>query len=158
MRAPWKKISRKMKNFKIFFRFSNQCTSDYYHAKFCWNRTTFIFWPLQTPKMWFKGSKNQSCPISTKFGVVIVRSTLIRKPKKFFEILHFSADFFSWSPHARLVKKFFFVKKLLFVHILILDVQILSTVVHLNSGSAIFTVVNLASGLKLSAPRGLWPP
>ena len=75
--------------------------------------------------------------------------------KKNFEIFHFSADFFSWSPHARLVKKFFFVKKLFFVHILILDVQILSKVVHLNSGSAIFTVVNLASGLKPFAPRGL---
>ena len=86
--------------------------------------------------------------------MVIVRSTLIRKTKKNFEIFHFSADFFSWSPHARLVKKIFFVKKLFFVHILILDVQILSKVVHLNSGSAIFTVVNLASGLKLSAPKG----
>ena len=34
MPAPWKKIGQKMKNFKIFFRFLNQCTSDYYHAKF----------------------------------------------------------------------------------------------------------------------------
>ena len=75
--------------------------------------------------------------------------------KRYIAFFHFSADFFSWSPHAQLVKKNFFVKKLFFVQFLILDVQILSTVVHLNSGIAIFTVVNLASGLKPFAPRGL---
>ena len=90
--------------------------------------------------------------------MVIVRSTLIRKTKKNFEIFHFSADFFSWSPHAQLVKKIFFVKKLFFVHILILDVQILSRVVHLKSRSAIYTVVDLASGLEPSGPRGSGPP
>ena len=92
-----------------------------------------------------------------KFGVVIVRSTPIRKTKKKFEIFHFPADFFSWSPHARLVKKIFFVKKLLFVQFLILNVQILSTVVHLKSRSAIYTVVDLASGLEPSGPRGSGP-
>ena len=29
-----KKLAKKMKNFKIFFHFLIQCTSDYYHAKF----------------------------------------------------------------------------------------------------------------------------
>ena len=87
--------------------------------------------------------------------MVIVKSTLIKKTKNFFEIFHFLAHFFSWSPHARRVKNFFFVKKLFFVYIFILDVQILSKLVQSNSGIAIFTVVNLTSGPKLSAPRGL---
>ena len=120
MLAPWKRIGQKMKNFIKFFRFLNQCTSDYYHDKFCRNRTTFIFWP-QKPNL---GAKNKSCPILTKFGVVIVRSTLIKKTKKNFEIFHFWANFFSWSAHARPLKKIFFAKKFIFVHIFIWDVQI----------------------------------
>ena len=146
-----------MKKFKIFFCFLNQCTSDYYRAKFRWNWTTLIFWPLKSHFRGLKESISQSCPISTKFCVVIVRSTLIRKTKKNFEIFHFSADFFSWSLHARLVKKIFFVKKLFFVHIFILKVQILSTVVHLKSRSAIYTLVDLASELEPSGPRGSGP-
>ena len=46
MCAPRKKIGPKMKNFKNFFRFLNRCISDYYHANFRRNRTTFIFRPL----------------------------------------------------------------------------------------------------------------
>ena len=46
MRAPWKNIGQKIKIFKFFFRFLNQYTSDYYHAKFRQNQTTFIFWTL----------------------------------------------------------------------------------------------------------------
>ena len=114
-----------------------------------------------TPKTHFRaleGSKNKNCSISTKFGVVIVKSTLIKKTKKNFEFFHFWANFFSWSAHARLVKEIFFAKKLIFVHIFIWDVQIFYQVGHLKSGSAIFTVVNLASGPKPSALRGLWPP
>ncbi len=80
---------------------------------------------------------------------------LIEKTKKNFEIFHFLANFFSWSPHASPLKKFFFAKKLILVHIFVLDVQILLEFWHLESRSAVFTVVNLTSGLKPSAPRGL---
>ena len=82
---------------------------------------------------------------------------LIKKTKKNFEIFRFSAVFFSWSLHASQLKKFFFAKKLIFVHIFIVDVQILLEFWHLESRNAIFTVVNLASGLKPSGPRGPEP-
>ena len=45
-----------MKNFKKIFRFLNQHTSDYYHAEFRRNRTTFIFWP-QKPNLGVKKQK-----------------------------------------------------------------------------------------------------
>ena len=50
MLTLWKKIGQKMKNFKKIFRLLNQCSSDYYHAKFRRNRTTFIFRP-QKPNL-----------------------------------------------------------------------------------------------------------
>ena len=70
---------------------------------------------------------------------------------------YFLAIFFLWRPHAWRVKNFFFAKKFFFVQIFIRDVQFFSKVVHLQSRSAIFIVVNLASGLKPSGPRGPGP-
>ena len=96
MWAPWKKIGRKMKKFKIFFCFLNQCTSDYYHAKCCWNRTISYFLTPKTHIRALEGSKNKNCLISTKFGMVIVRSTLIKKTKKSFEFFHFLAKFLNY--------------------------------------------------------------
>ena len=98
------------------------------------------------------GSKNKSCLISTKFGVVIVRSTLIKKTKKNFKIFHFLANFFSWSAHARPLKKFYLTKKFIFVYIFIRDVQIFCQFWHQKSKSAIFTVVNLQMGWNHLAP------
>ena len=83
-------------------------TSDYYHAKFYLNRATFSDDKLP-----------QSCPILIRFCMVIVKSILIKNMKKSFEIFHFLAHFFSWSAHARWLKKFVFAKKLFFVHIFI---------------------------------------
>ena len=115
MKKNWPKNEK----FQNFFSFSKSVYFCLSPRQISMKSDNFYF---LTPKPQFrglKGSKNKSCPILTKFGVVIVRSTLIKKTKKNFEIFHFLANFFSWSKHAQLVKKIFFAKKFTFVHIFI---------------------------------------
>ena len=120
MKKNWPKNEK----FQIFFSFSKSVYFCLSPRQISMKSDNFYF---LTPKPQFrglKGSKNKSCPILTKFGVVIVRGTLIKKTKKNFEIFHFWANFFSWSAHARPLKNFLFAKKFIFVHIFIWDVQI----------------------------------
>ena len=58
------------------------------------------------------------------FDVHMDTSVIVDNLKKNFKIFHFLAKFFPWSAHGQLLKKIFFVKKFIFVHIFILDVHI----------------------------------
>ena len=89
MKKNWPKNEK----FQNFFSFSKSVYFCLSPRQISMKSDNFYF---LTPKPQFrglKGSKNKSCPILTKFGVVIVRSTLIKKTKKNFEIFHFWADF-----------------------------------------------------------------
>ena len=62
---PWQKFVRKIDFFKIFFDSNDEPNSDYMHAKFCQNRTIFIFEVHSA----LNRLKIKICPILTKFGV-----------------------------------------------------------------------------------------
>ena len=71
------------------------------------------------------------------FDVHMDTSVIVDNIKKNFKIFHFLAKFFPWSAHGQLLKKIFFVKKFIFVHIFILDVHIYCQNVHPRFGNAL---------------------
>ena len=80
-------------------------------------------------------------PILTKFGMQIETNIGIRILKKYSKNFPFWAKFLLWIRHGQLLKKVFSLKKYLFVHKLILDVQIFCKIGHLGFTIAIFAVI-----------------
>ena len=71
------------------------------------------------------------------FDVHMDTNVVVNNIKKNFKIFHFLAKFFPWSAHTQSLKKNFFSKKLVFVHIFILDVHIKCQNVHLRFKNAL---------------------